>query len=595
MRNQKRGFARLIEIAGAKKWWLFASMFLSVIATVVQFVPVIVVYEIIAELASHAVNIAKVDSDLLFKLGFISLGSVAIFGVLTYTAYMLSHIAAFNILYEIRVKIAEKLTKLSMGFFNKRASGEIKKVMTEDVERIELFVAHHVPDITSAVVFPIIVIGFLFYMDWRLAIASLIPFPIAMIVMMGMMTRGAKGGYQEYHNTLEKMNAAVVEYVRAMPVVKVFGGTVDSFRSLKDAVFSFKDLSQKITKEYSTTYPAFLTVASSSLIFITPVAAFILKYTGAGANFIQTILLFFIVGGGLFFPLFKLMFMGSYLNQISVGVERIDEILYREELPDMDLGKRPIDTSVEFENVSFAYNDITVLDNVSFRAEPNSVTALVGPSGAGKSTIGSLIARFWDINQGVIRIGGVDIKEMDFSLLMDYVSFVFQDGFLFFDTIEENIRIGNRGATKLEIVEAAKAACCHEFIENLPCGYDTLVGEGGTYLSGGEQQRIGIARAILKNSPIIVLDEATAYTDPENEGKILEAFSRLTSDKTVIVIAHRLSTVVSADSVIIVDNGKIVEQGIHNKLVKTKGLYSSMWDTYSRARTWTIKQKKGGN
>jgi ATP-binding cassette subfamily B protein len=466
-------------------------------------------------------------------------------------------------------------------------------VLTEDVERIELFVAHYIPDITAAVVFPLIVIVYLFVMDWQLAIAALIPFSLAFAVLLPVMMMGenVKRQYREYHSALEKMNAAVVEYVRGMPVVKVFGRALDSFLRLKETVLAFRDWSIDMTKTWSNLYPAFLTVASSSLVFIVPAAVFLIKHTKTGESFVPTVLLFLIVGGGFFFPLLKLMFMFGNMNMITMGVERIDNILYKEEIKDRDTGKKPNDMSLSFKNVSFAYDEMTVLNNVSFRAEPNSVTALVGPSGAGKSTMGLLAARFWDAGVGSIRIGGVDIRDLGMKRLMDYVSFVFQDGFLFFDTIEENIRMGNSGASKEEVVAAAKTAQCHEFIERLPERYDTLVGEGGTYLSGGEQQRISIARAILKNTPIVILDEATAYADPENEGKILAAFSKLIEGKTVIVIAHRLSTITSADSIIVVDKGEIKERGTHEELVAEKGLYHSMWETYSRARRWEIERE----
>ncbi|MDY0094027.1 MAG: ABC transporter ATP-binding protein [Candidatus Vecturithrix sp.] len=593
--QKKTGIRRLLEIAGTKKWWLFASMFLAVIATVVQFVPVVSVYLIIEELAAHAADIAAINRARVYRLGYISLGSVAVFGGLLYAALMLSHIAAFNILYEIRVAIAEKLTRLSVGFFTEKASGEIKKVMVEDVERIELFVAHHIPDITSAIVFPLFIIAYLFVMDWRLAIAALLPFPLTIGIMAVMMIGGsAKIEYRNYHTALEHMNAAVVEYVRGMPVVKVFGTALDSFQRLTESVLSYRDWAQKMTTDYAKAYPAFLTTASSSLVFLVPAAVFLLRKAGPHAPSIPTVLLFMIVGGGFFFPLLKLMFMVGYLNQISIGMERIDAILCKDEIVDRKTDTHPADASIEFDHVSFAYNESSVLDRVSFAAQPGTVTALVGPSGAGKTTLGLLTARFWDVQSGAIRIGGVDIRDMSTEALMNQISFVFQDGFLFFDTIEENIRMGNAAASKADVIQAAQAAQCHDFIERLPHGYQTLVGEGGTYLSGGEQQRIGIARAILKNTPIVVLDEATAYADPENEGKILQGFATLLKDKTVLIIAHRLSTVTNADQILVIDRGKVAQRGRHADLIKAGGLYKNMWETYSRAREWTIA-RKGGN
>lgn len=584
--GRKIGLFRLAQIAGGKKGLLLASMSLSVLATLAQFVPVVAVYLILEELAAHASNPGAADREALYTLGFITLGSVGVFGVLLYTSMMLSHIAAFNILYEIRVAVAEKLPRFPMGYFTQRSSGEIKKVMTDDVERIELFVAHHIPDITSAFAFPLIMIGFLFYMDWRLALAATAPLPLAVLVQLKMASSGEL--YRQYHDALERMNAAVVEYVRGMPVVKVFGASADSFRGLRGAVFDFRDFSRKVCRDYATVYPGFLTVISSSLVFIIPVAVFLLSRIEPYEAFLPTVLLFLVVGGGMYFPFFKLMFIGSYLKQISVGVERIDAILERDEMPERDTGARPADGSLEFDNVSFAYEETEVLKRVSFKASPGTVTALVGPSGAGKTTVGLLAARFWDVDAGAVRLGGVDIRAMKTEPLMDHISFVFQDGFLFFDTLEENIRMGNRTAGPEAVRQAAKAARCHEFIEKLPKGYATLVGEGGTYLSGGEQQRIAIARAILKDSPVVILDEATAFADPENEGKILEALARLIRDKTVIVIAHRLSTITRADRILVLDEGRIVQRGTHQELASREGLYRSMWETYTRSRQWTL-------
>ncbi len=589
--NLKKGSGalKLLKIASSKKWWLIGSIILSIISTVLKFIPIIIVYLIIDELSAFASNISNLNKDYLFNLGFISLASLGAYGILLYASGMLSHIAAFNILYEIRVKLSEKLTRLSMGFFTQKASGKIKKVLSEDVEEIELFVAHHIPDISSAIVFPVLMIGYLFYMDWRLALAALIPLPLIVLVNLKMM--GEKRSYQDYHNSLEKINASVVEYVRGMPVVKVFNAKAESFRSFKESVYSFRNYSQKVSKDYSKIYPGFLTILSSSLIFILPLSAYLLYNAVLYQNILSTVFLFLIVGGGMYFPFFKLMFVGSYMHKITVGVERIYNILSKDEIKEAKIDSKPKNSTIEFKNVSFAYDHVKVVNGVSFVAQQNSITALVGPSGAGKTTIGLLLTRYWDIQSGEIMIGGVNIKDMQIETLMNYISFVFQDEFLFFDTIEENIRMGNKEATKEEVINAAKAAQCHEFIEKLEKGYDTLVGEGGTYLSGGEKQRIGIARVILKNSPIIILDEATAYADAENEGKILKAFSKIIKDKTVIVIAHRLSTITDADQILVIDEGNIIQKGKHQELINDSGIYKTMWEIYSNAREWVIETK----
>ena len=594
--KRKTGIARLLEIAGTKKWWLFGSMFLGVIATIAQFVPFICVYLIIEELAKHATNLSAIDRDYVFLLGFVSLAAIGTYGILQYTSSMLSHIAAFNILYEIRVKFAEKLSWISMGFFTKEASGKIKKVMSEDVERIEGFVAHHIPDLTSAFIFPILLVCYFFYVDWRLALAAIAVLPVAIFFQASYSSPKIKKKYKEFNNTLEKMNATVVEYVRGMPVVKIFNQSVDAYAKLEHDINTYRDYALGITKEYSKVYPFFLTILSSSLLLIVPVATILLIQSPSYESFVPTVFLFFILGGGgMYFPMFKLMWVSGFLMQVNDGVARIDDILINNpSIPEPENPRMPRDASVEFKNLTFSYDTNPVLNNISFIAKPNEVTALVGPSGAGKTTIGLLCARFWDIQEGEVMVGGVNIRNMRTEDLMDYVSFVFQDGFMFFDTIEENIRMGKKNAKKQDVLDAAKAAQCHEFIEKLPNGYDTLIGEGGTYLSGGEQQRVALARVILKNSPIVVLDEATAYADPENEGKILASFAELTKGKTVIVIAHRLSTITNADRILVIDKGTIVEQGKHNELVSNNGLYKKMWDIYTQSRSWTINVK-GGN
>jgi ATP-binding cassette subfamily B protein len=331
---------------------------------------------------------------------------------------------------------------------------------------------------------------------------------------------------------------------------------------------------------------------SSTILFLIPAAVLLLLKAPSYVDYLPTVFLFLILGGGMFFPLLKLLYMSGYLNQNTLGVSLIDDILDKPEISEPENPARPQGASVEFRDVTFAYDANPVLKNVSFTAAPGSVTALVGPSGAGKSTIGMLTARFWDVGAGEIRIGGVPIKNIRTHDLMEHVAFVFQDNMLFFDTIEENIRMGNASAPFAKVVEAARAAQCHGFIESLEDGYQTLVGEGGTYLSGGEQQRIALARAILKGAPVVVLDEATAYADPENEGKILSAFARLIKGKTVLVIAHRLSTVTNADQILVIDNGRITEKGRHADLLAHNGLYSRMWHTYSRSRKWVLTSHK---
>ena len=590
--KRKTGLARLIEIAGTKRRLLIGAMLLAVITAIVQFVPIIAVYNILIELAEHALDPSLIDKAYIWLWSYIALGAFFAFGVLTFASLMLSHIAAFNILYEIRMQLVQKMVRLPLGFFSRRASGELKKIMSDDVERIELFIAHHIPDIVTALLFPLILVSYMFAVDWRLAIVVLAVLAMAFYVMGRMYTgKKIREVSKRYVETLGRMNASIVEYIRGIQVVKTFTESTNAYRKLNDDIKEYRKFANEVNVQYQPTYVGFLTILSSALLFIIPVAVWLLVGSASYATFVPVLLMFLFFGVAVFFPVLKLLWIGSFLNQNNMGVQKIDDILYMDEIEEPDIPRHPKDASVEFRNVSFAYDTTPILKAISFISHPGTITALVGPSGAGKSTVAMLAARFWDVQSGEILIGGVPVKEIPTSVLMDNVAFVFQDNMLFFDTIEENIRMGNKTATFEEVARAACAAQCHEFIESLPNGYQTLVGEGGIYLSGGEAQRLALARAILKDSPIILLDEATAFADPENEGKILAAFSHLIKGKTVLVIAHRLSTITNADRILYVDKGVIAEQGTHEQLLALKGEYARMWETYNRAKRWTIGGK----
>jgi ATP-binding cassette, subfamily B, bacterial IrtA/YbtP len=588
----KSGVFRLVQIAGSKKWWLIGSMTLAVCSAVAQFLPFISVYKILTELAENAMSPELINKEFVWHWAYIALSGIVLFGLFLFASTMLSHVAAFNILYELRVQIARKLVRLPLGFFTKRSSGQLKKIMAEDVERVELFVAHHIPDMTTAVVFPLLLLGYMFYADWRLALLILLVFCMAIVFQASMVSSDNKRTlYKKYQDTMGRMNGSIVEYVRGIQVVKIFNRSTSAFVRLNTDINEYRDLSVQVTRQYAPVYLGYYTALSSVLLFLIPASVCLLLQAPSYPAFVPTVLLFLILGGGIFFPMMKLMWMSSLMMQNMAGVTLMDEILNKEEISEPEKPKQPSDASVEFRKVEFAYDETPILKGISFEAQPGTVTALVGPSGAGKSTVAMLTARFWDVQGGEILIGGVPIKNISTEKLMENVSFVFQDNMLFFDTLEENIRMGNKKASFKDVVSAAKAAQCHEFIDKLENGYKTLVGEGGTYLSGGEQQRIALARAILKDAPIVLLDEATAYADPENEGKILESFSHLIKGKTVLVIAHRLSTITGADQILVVDKGEIAEQGKHEELLARNGLYKRMWDSYSQSREWIIKAK----
>jgi ATP-binding cassette subfamily B protein len=587
--KRKTGLARLLQVAGSGKWLLIASILLATLSTVAAFTPFISVYKILSQLAQMASVPELIDKDYIWFWAEVTLWAFISYGVLLFASVMLSHVAAFNILYNIRMSLARKLVKLPLGFFTKRASGDIKKVMSEDVERIELFIAHHIPDITSAFIFPILLIGYMFTIEWRLALVVTAVFAAA-IGMMSKMSANPKMKpvVDKYLRIMGQMNNSIVEYVRGIQVVKIFNRSTKAFERLNNDINNFKTFSNDITKKYAPSYLGFYLLLSSIMLFIIPVAVIILVNSPSYSAYIPKVLMFMILGGGMFFPMLKLMWIGSMMSQNSIGIGLVDDIIDKEEIKEPESPQEPENSTIEFRNVSFAYEQKTVLNNISFRAQENTITALVGPSGAGKTTVAMLTARFWDINRGDIVIGNKSIKDISVTNLMNHISFVFQENMLFFDTIEENIRMGNKTASFNDVVNAAKSAQCHEFILNLDKGYKTLVGEGGTYLSGGEQQRIALARAILKDSPIILLDEATAYADPENESKILESFSKLIKDKTVMVIAHRLSTIIDADQILYIDEGEIAEQGTHDELLLKCGKYANMWESYSKSRNWVL-------
>ena len=392
------------------------------------------------------------------------------------------------------------------------------------------------------------------------------------------------------------MSASAVQYVRGMPVVKIFGQTVESFRQFSKSIYRFKEYALNVCDAYQPGMVTFVVLLNSLVTFIIPVGLLLLDGQPGNIALAAVYLFFIILGPGVSSPFYRLTFLASNTREIDEGVNRIDAIFAEKPVPEPATPQRPKGHDVTFDNVSFSYENkqektrTEALKHISFTARAGEITALVGPSGSGKSTIANLIPRFWDVSEGSIRIGGADIRNIPSEALMDQVSFVFQDTFLFFDTLYENIRVGKDGATEEQVIAAARAAQCDDFIRRLPQGYQTLIGEGGVYLSGGEAQRVAVARAILKNSPILVLDEATAFADPENEYKMQLAIQELIREKTVIIIAHRLSSIISANRIIVLREGEIAQQGIHSELSVAEGLYKQMWDAYTDAFQWTLKK-----
>lgn len=598
--RKKQGIARLLELAGEKKSLLVWSGILSAGSVLMMLVPYLAVYFVMAELLRHASDISGVNAPFVIRWAVLGAAGMAVGYFLMYVGGMCSHIAAFRILYSIRVKLSEHIGRLPLGYFNQNATGKIKKNVELDVERIELFIAHQLPDLISTAVVIAAMVVTMFSLNVWLALACVIPMLIGFACQFSMMAgQKAKAGLKEYFDALENINTSAIQYVRGMPSIKIFGQTVRSFRKFNDDIIRYRDFSLKYTDNFQNGYVSFKVILLSMVTFFLPMGLFFMSGDPDNAAFAATLMFFLVLAPGISTPIFKLNSLASTLIVIVEGVRRIDGILAEQAIPEPAMSRRPSFYDVQFHEVSFSYDGphgVDVLHDISFTARQGEITALVGPSGSGKSTIAQLIPRFWDVRQGSITIGGVDIRDMTTSDLMDAMSFVFQDTFLFSDTVYNNIAAGRPTATREEVYAAARAAQCHMFIEQLPHGYDTLIGEGGVYLSGGEEQRVSVARAILKNAPILVLDEATAYADPENEYHMQLALRELIKGKTVLIIAHRLTTICEAEQIIVLNDGRINDSGTHHELIARGGLYHIMWEACMMSVQWQIDhvQEKEG-
>ena len=478
---------------------------------------------------------------------------------------------------------------MPLGFLSNRRTGEIQRTLSDDIERLELFLAHVIPDAVSALATMLFMIAWLAIVDWQMALVSLVVVFVALPIMGIGMTRGS-AKLTEYTRSMARMNASVVEFVRAMPVVRTFNGTRHVFGETKAAIDDAAQYEAEWAREFLPSFTAFFVILTSPILTILPIGLW-LWHTGRIDT--STLLFYFIVGLGFTLPMLRVLLIMTKFAVLGLGARLVRELDEADVLPEATAESRLSGSAIEVDDVSFSYegqggDSRQVLRGITFKAEPGAVTAIVGPSGAGKSTLARLIVRFWDVDNGAIRIDGVDIRDMPIRQLMEHVAFVFQETFLFNDSVAANLRMAKPSATQEEIVEAAKAANAHEFVSELPQGYDTLVGEAGARLSGGERQRLAVARAILKDAPIVILDEATAYADPENEVALQGALDRLVQGRTVIIIAHRLTTIAGADQTLVIDEGRIVERGRHEDLMQGGGLYAEMWDAFSTASSMAL-------
>jgi ATP-binding cassette subfamily B protein len=580
-KKSKTGLARLLELSGRKKGLLMVSSVLATAHALLTMVPYIIIFYILTELLDGRINNPDIGAWLAWAFV-----AIVVSAVLLYSSGMAAHIAAFNILYGLRCNIADKLGRLPMGYLKNRSSGALKKIVADDVELIELFIAHSLPDAVRAAMLPLIILGYLFVVDWRLALVSFLPVLILVVVLPAMSgTSAEKAKIKKYHDSLEEMNAGIVEFVRAMPVMKIFGQSASAFDKYSGTVREFDRHVKDWTRLTAPLWAMIISFLNNALL---PLLVFGLHLYFRGGLELSVFFLFLILGVGYIRPAFKLMTVNSEIIKIGQGVKRMDEILFEAEEQKNGAAEVPGEFSLEFRRARFSYVEgIDVIKDVSFKVPQGTITALVGPSGSGKSTAGQLIARFYDLKSGSITLGGVNINEFSTHDLMEHVGFVFQDNMMFHQSIYDNILMG-MDRTKEEVVAAAKAARCHDFIMALPDGYDTRFGGKGVHLSGGEQQRIQLARVVLKDAPVLVLDEATAFSDPENEHLIMNAINELIRHKTVIIIAHRLSTITEADQIVVLDDGKVDAVGRHGELLEKSRLYSKMWDAHTRAKEFEL-------
>lgn len=518
-----------------------------------------------------------------------AIGSIALY----FAALMSTHIAAFRTARNIRRTAMAHVLKLPLGFFTGNQSGRLRKLIDDNAGLTEDLLAHKLPDLAGTIVTPIAAIVMLFLFDWKMGLLCLVTMVLALLSMCLMMGGKNAGFFHRYQKEIERMSGEAVEYVRGIPVVKMFQQTVYSFKAFYAAIRDYSDLASQYAMSCRIGQTCFLTFINGAFALLIPAALLL-----SSGRDVRTVLVNFI-----FYALFapacgqminRIMYMSEAVMEADEAVGRLDEILGQEPMEESKVQKRPANAAVSFDHVSFTYpgSDRPALNDVSFSVRPGQVTALVGPSGGGKTTAASLIPRFWDTDSGTVAIGGINVRELNTEDLMRQVAFVFQDTRLFKESLLENIRAARPEASRDEVLSAARAAQCDDILEKLPQGLDTVVGTKGIYLSGGEQQRIALARAILKDAPIVVLDEATAFADPENEHQIQKAFEALTKNKTVLMIAHRLSTVQNADSIIVLSDGRVIEQGSHESLLALHGVYTGMWEDYQRSAQWKVGKEE---
>lgn len=579
--------------AGKHKYFTYASWVLAALSAFVALLPFIYIWKIVQEVLDVAPNFSE-------AVGLVKNGVMAMFfavaAFLIYICALLcSHLAAFRVATSMRILTTEHIAKLPLGYVDSFGSGKLRKIINDSTGATENYLAHQLPDKYAAIATPIGLLALLFIFDWRLGLLSLVPVILAFLIMSTMTGKRMAEKMKQYNNALENMSNEAVEYVRGIPVVKTFGQSVYSFKKFKGTIDEYEKWVVSYTKDLRVPM-MFYTAAINGVFAFLIAGALWFTHCGVTNAFLLNLIFYIVITPVISLTLTKIMYMSENNLIVRDALERIDEVLNASIVPESKSPQKPKDGSIKLNDVHFSYDDKKeVIRGVSMNIGAGQTVALVGLSGGGKSTLASLMARFFDVNSGSIKIGGADVREIEKKELADTVSFVFQNSRLIKASILENVKLGRPNATDEEAVAALHAAQCDDIIEKMPQGVNTIIGTKGVYLSGGEQQRIAIARAVLKNSPVIILDEATAFADPDNEVKVQKAFSSLAKNKTVVMIAHRLSTVENADCIYVIADGQVEESGSCGELIEKNGLFAKMWKEYSASVEWKVKKEVSAN
>lgn len=572
---------------GKRKVLLPAAMLLSALSALAGMLPYILIWLIVRELLEHG---EITSSGNVVTYAWWAAGMAVASIVLYFAALMSSHLAAFRVESNLRKEAMRQIVRMPLGFFDINTSGRIRKIIDDNAGVTHSFLAHQLPDLAATFLVPLVAAILIFVFDWILGLACIVPVIIAMLVMGFMMNAEGRQFMKSYMTSLEEMNTEAVEYVRGIPVVKVFQQTIYSFKNFHRCIMNYNKMVFGYTRMWEKPMSLYTVIINGFVFFLAPLAILLIGYSGNYASVLLNFFLFVLITPVFSQSITKSMYLNQALGQASEAIGRLENLVAYEHLTVVEHPQPVKEFSIQFEKVSFSYPGANqkAVDDVSFTIPQGNTVALVGASGGGKTTIARLVPRFWEATEGKVLIGGINVREIAPEELMKYISFVFQNTKLFKTSLLENIKYGNPDATMEEVERAVDMAQCREIINKLPLGLNTKIGTEGTYLSGGEQQRIVLARAILKNAPIIVLDEATAFADPENEHLIQQALKELTKGKTVLMIAHRLSSITDADNILVIDKGKIAEQGTHANLLGKQGIYYHMWNEYQQSVRWTI-------